>query len=198
MKTVFKEIQFNQEIERSKFIGYVFHIESEDEFKNKLKEIKKSHPKATHHCYAYILSNKQKSNDDGEPSGTAGLPILETTKHFDVENVGCIVVRYFGGIKLGTGGLVRAYSSTIAETLKSAEIKEVLSLPTYCVSVTYDLQNIVDQFLSKNNIVVLKKDYDISVEFLIATDDFEIKNKLVDLCLGKIKIQQLDNQNIVK
>ena len=126
LKTIL-ENYFNQiEIERSKFLSYAIHIESEEQAKEEIAKIKKEHPKATHHCYAYILKDKQKSNDDGEPSGTAGIPILEIIKQFDLENVLVVVVRYFGGIKLGAGGLIRAYARGCKEVLLTAKINEAM------------------------------------------------------------------------
>lgn len=197
MKTIFKDTNHIIEIEKSKFLGFVFHVETEDEFKLKLKAIQKEHPKATHHCYAYVLENRQKSNDDGEPSGTAGLPMLETIKIMDLTNVGVVAVRYFGGIKLGAGGLTRAYARITSETIKKAEIKEIVSLPTFKIIASYDLQNIVDKYLRKNNILILQKDYEISVEFLIAHNDKSIVDELIDLCNGRIQIIQQGSQEII-
>lgn len=197
VKTIFNDTNHIIEIEKSKFLGFVFHVESEEEFKLKLKAIQKEHPKATHHCYAYVLETRQKSNDDGEPSGTAGLPMLETIKIMGLTNVGVVAVRYFGGIKLGAGGLTRAYSRITSETIKKADIKEIISLPTFKIIVSYDIQNIVDLFLRKNSVLVLKKDYEISVEFLIAHNDIKIVDELIDLCNGKIQITQQGNQEII-
>ena len=108
------------EIKKSKFIGQLFNVSSQEEILSILQETKKEHKKATHICYAYRLSSpfSEKTFDDGEPSGTAGKPILNVLQKQDRHNCLLIVVRYFGGIKLGAGGLVRAYSKTASETLK--------------------------------------------------------------------------------
>lgn len=108
------------EIKKSKFIGLYFPVKSQDEVVEILNNLKKEHKKATHICYAYRLTNpfSEKAFDDGEPSGTAGKPILNVLQKQDKKDFLLVVVRYFGGIKLGAGGLVRAYSKTASETLK--------------------------------------------------------------------------------
>lgn len=108
------------EIKKSKFIGLYFPVKSQDEVVEVLNNLKKEHKKATHICYAYRLTNpfSEKAFDDGEPSGTAGKPILNVLQKQDKKDSLLVVVRYFGGIKLGAGGLVRAYSKTASETLK--------------------------------------------------------------------------------
>lgn len=108
------------EIKKSKFIGLYFPVKSQDKVVEILNNLKKEHKKATHICYAYRLTNpfSEKAFDDGEPSGTAGKPILNVLQKQDKKDSLLVVVRYFGGIKLGAGGLVRAYSKTASETLK--------------------------------------------------------------------------------
>jgi len=108
------------EIKKSKFIGYLFEIKNVEEIKEKIDALKREHKKATHICYAYRLISPfaEKAVDDGEPSGTAGKPILNVLQKQDKQNVLLVVVRYFGGIKLGAGGLLRAYSKCASETLK--------------------------------------------------------------------------------
>ncbi len=102
---------------KSRFLGYLFHCEKEEDVKNALIELKKEHKKATHICYAYSLKTPflEKAVDDGEPNGTAGRPILSVIQKKSAVNVCVFVVRYFGGIKLGAGGLVRAYTKTTAQ-----------------------------------------------------------------------------------
>ena len=109
------------EIKKSKFIGYAYKISSVSDVKNTLEKLKKEHKKATHICYAYKLIGEdysEKAFDDGEPNGTAGKPILNVINKKNLSNILVVVVRYFGGIKLGAGGLLRAYSKTASETLK--------------------------------------------------------------------------------
>lgn len=109
-------------IEKSKFITHIYPVSNLDDVTMHLNEIRKIHRDANHNCYAYIIqSGKEvKASDDGEPSKTAGVPILEVLKHHDLTDVLCVVTRYFGGIKLGAGGLIRAYSNSTSSALKSA------------------------------------------------------------------------------
>ncbi|MDF2815643.1 MAG: impact family protein, partial [Paenibacillus sp.] len=111
-------------IKKSRFIGHVMPVESEDEAVAFIERIKKEHWSASHNCSAYLIGDKdqfQKASDDGEPSGTAGKPILEVMKHQQMKNVVVVVTRYFGGIMLGAGGLVRAYTDATVEGLASGE-----------------------------------------------------------------------------
>ncbi len=108
-------------IQKSRFIGYVKRVETEEDAQAFVQEIKKKHHDATHNCSAYMVGEHnqvQKANDDGEPSGTAGVPILEVLKKKDLKDTAVVVTRYFGGIKLGAGGLIRAYSSTTSQASK--------------------------------------------------------------------------------
>ncbi|MCD2138865.1 YigZ family protein [Salinicoccus halitifaciens] len=126
-------------INKSRFIGYIKRTETEEEAKAFIAEIKAKHKDATHNCSAYIIGASaliQKADDDGEPSGTAGVPILEVLKRELMYNVTVVVTRYFGGIKLGAGGLIRAYSGAAAEVVQSAgKVYEVEMVP---VTVTMD------------------------------------------------------------
>ena len=108
MKSIQKEITSEIIINKSRFITILTNINDIDKVKEKLEEIKKKYKDATHYCYAYIINNHEKCSDNGEPSGTAGMPILNVLKQNDLTNILCVVIRYFGGIKLGAGGLIRA------------------------------------------------------------------------------------------
>ena len=126
--TVYGENKSEKIIERSRFITYSKHVESEEEARAFLAEVRAEHSLATHVCYAFIcdkLGNLCRFSDDGEPQGTAGMPILEVLKNKGLYQTAVAVVRYFGGVKLGAGGLVRAYSSSAAENLSGAEIRSV-------------------------------------------------------------------------
>ena len=118
MKTIKYDKENLIEIKKSKFIGYTFFCESIDDANKYLTQVRELHKKATHVCFAYVVNSNEKASDDGEPQGTAGIPILDVIKKQKLTNVLCIVVRYFGGIKLGAGGLVRMYTKTTSEVLK--------------------------------------------------------------------------------
>ncbi len=135
------ECERTEIIERSKFICYLKGIENEEEAKAFISEIKKKHSLATHNCYAYIADEKglvQKFSDDGEPQGTAGMPMLSVLKNRKIYKTVAVVTRYFGGIKLGTGGLSRAYGGAVSECLKEAEISDMQSADLYSVTTDYE------------------------------------------------------------
>lgn len=139
MYVIDKDVSNEIIIKNSRFITFLFKIETKNEIENKLELIKKNHPKATHYCYAYITSEFKKSSDDGEPGGTAGVPILNVLEKEKLTNVLAIVVRYFGGIKLGAGGLVRAYSKSITEALSKTNYISLVN--GYLIELTFDYKN---------------------------------------------------------
>ena len=124
MKTITTDITNEIIIKNSKFITLLIKIDSPD-ITSILENIKIDYPKATHYCYAYIYNEIKKSSDDGEPTGTAGSPILNVLEKEELNNILAVVIRYFGGIKLGTGGLIRAYTKSITEALKNVDVKEL-------------------------------------------------------------------------
>ncbi len=140
----------------SKFIAYAFEINSEQEFKNQLDKIKKEHFKARHHCYAYAIGpdhGKYRYNDDGEPGGTAGLPIYNQIKSKELSNIGIVVVRYFGGTKLGVPGLINAYKSSTKEALDNTEIiekyiEDIVSIK-YDYKYTGDIMKVINSSIAK-------------------------------------------------
>lgn len=161
-------------IEKSKFICYMKHIKQESEFKDYLNSIKKKHYDADHACSGFISNNIKRSNDDGEPSGTAGSPILNVLEKNDLNEVCAIVVRYFGGIKLGAGGLIRAYSSAVSECLKNATLVENIEYPKYSLILNYELANKIKNYLT-NNTILLNTKYDEAITYEFALDN---KNKI--------------------
>ena len=140
-----------QEIKKSVFIAHVKHVETEESAREFLQEIKKKYFDATHNCSAWILGengDKQKSNDDGEPGGTAGNPILDAIKKNELTNIAVVVTRYFGGIKLGAGGLIRAYSHTAALGIAAAKIVQMTAFKKISVTIEYPLLAQVENFIT--------------------------------------------------
>lgn len=179
MKTI-KETVINEIIiNKSRFICVLCNINNSDEVKDKIDYYKKIYKDATHYCFAYIIDSYMKSSDDGEPSGTAGMPILNVLKNNNLNHVLCIVIRYFGGIKLGAGGLVRAYGKSVTEALNNGEIADLKN--GYYLEISFDYDNIkfVDNVL-KN--IDVKKNFDekIVYSFKIAEDLENITNLLKD------------------
>jgi len=153
----------------SKFIAYSYPVYSEQEVKERLEEVKKIEHSARHHCYAYIINpdkSLQRANDDGEPSSTAGKPILGQIQSNDLTNILIIVVRYFGGVKLGVPGLIRSYKTASAIAITDAEILTKTIKDQYKVSFKYPLMN---------NVMKLVKDFDLEV----VNTDFQIDCNLI-------------------
>lgn len=147
MYTILRDYQKEIVIEKSRFICTLKKISSEEEAQEFIKAIKKEYWDATHNCSAYIVNDlAQRSSDDGEPSGTAGIPMLEVLRKNNLEGTAAVVTRYFGGIKLGAGGLVRAYSGSVAGALKECGLAEKILMSYF--SFTYDV-NSVGKILNK-------------------------------------------------
>ena len=160
------------EIKKSKFITILYRINNVEEVNTILYKVSSKYSDATHVCYAYILNNIEKCSDNGEPSGTAGLPILNVLKKKNLTNILAIVIRYFGGIKLGAGGLVRAYSNSIVEALNKA-IKTELTFG-YLIELEFSYDNIklVDYILIDKNII--KKEYNNNVVYQFYLNENEL------------------------
>ena len=148
MRSIKNTVQNEIVIEKSRFITYIMHIESETEAKEILEKMRNEYPDATHIVYAYIVSNTQRSNDNGEPKGTAGLPSLETLRNEGLINVLGITIRYFGGIKLGASGLTRAYVKGISEALKIAEFTTLEKITLVELTLSYKDSSYLDKNLS--------------------------------------------------
>ena len=174
------------EIKKSKFITYLHRTNDEQEAKEFLKQIKKSHPQARHYCTAMIIGNIVRSNDDGEPSQTAGHPMLDVLLHNQMEDIFVVVVRYFGGIKLGTGGLVRAYSSSVKEALDKATKSETKLLEEYTITFGYDLIGKLDAYFRIHQIEITLKDYNEQVIYQYV-NDHDITSDLKELSNGSIQ-----------
>lgn len=153
MKTIKNEITNEIIINKSRFITIITPVNDLDKIKDKLKNIKKTYKDATHYCYAYIINNQQKCSDDKEPSGTAGMPILNVLKNNDLTNILCVVVRYFGGIKLGAGGLTRAYSSSASEILNKCEFGYLTEGYKIVIDLPYENMKQVDYILKDSEII---------------------------------------------
>lgn len=145
----------------SKFLGYAFPVTSEEEIKAHLEEVKKAHFSARHWCYAWQLgygtNQRYRANDDGEPNNTAGIPIYGQIQSFELTNILVIVVRYFGGIKLGVGGLVQAYKTTAQLTLQEAEIEEKLITEELRIRFEYPLMNKVMRVVKEQNLNITQQ-----------------------------------------
>ena len=182
-------------INKSRFINFLFIINDINEVENYLNEVKNEYKDATHYCYAYILGNQKRFSDDNEPSGTAGVPMLNVLESNNLNNILAITVRYFGGIKLGAGGLVRAYTKSVTENLKDLNIFEFIDGFNFNVSIPYELKNLFEPKLKKY-MVNMKYEDSIIYNINIYKDSYEeLKELFVN---NNIKIRDLKQIKIKK
>ena len=183
MKTISKNIENEIIINKSRFICKLVKVYSEEDVMNALNSAKEEYKDATHYCYSYIIDNTERFNDDGEPGGTAGMPILNVLKQNELNYVLCIVIRYFGGIKLGAGGLVRAYTKSASECLNVSTLKELKIGFSIKILFDYDKVKLIDYTL--NNIDIKDKTFEdkITYTFDISNENYDkIKEILSSNC----------------
>lgn len=146
----------------SKFIGYLFPVNSVEEFKKELQKITSTYPDATHHCYAWRVNPnniREFSQDDGEPGGTAGLPILNQLKSYEAVNCGCVVVRYYGGTKLGKSGLIDAYGNSARLCLEKAALLTLIPTRNFEIVYPYELQSEIDRLKNSFDLKEISAQY---------------------------------------
>jgi uncharacterized YigZ family protein len=179
----------------SKFFGYAFPVTNEEEIKTHLEQLKKQHQGAVHFCYAYQLGTETftfRANDDGEPSNSAGMPIYGQIQSFDVTNIVVVVVRFFGGIKLGVGGLISAYRTAAQMALEEAEIIEKTIDVHLLISFDYKNMNKVMRVIKEKNLDIINQKMNESCQIEIATrkknaeNTIDIFNNLFEIEIQKI------------
>lgn len=189
IETLFKE-------KGSKFFGYAFPISSEEDVKIILENLKKQHHTARHFCYAYqlgFLEKRVRVNDDGEPSNSAGMPIFGQIQAFELTNVLVVSVRYFGGTKLGVGGLMSAYKISAQQALKASKIIEKTIDEYFQVSFNYDLMNNVLRIIKEHDVILINQKLDIKCEYEIAVRKkdalkvFQIFNEMYPISIEKLE-----------
>ncbi|MBF7050476.1 YigZ family protein [Streptococcus anginosus] len=193
-RTIKEDGQVQEEIKKSRFICHIKRVTTEDEAREFINTIKKEHYKATHNCSAFILgerSEMKRSSDDGEPSGTAGVPMLGVLENHQLTNVCAVVTRYFGGIKLGAGGLIRAYAGSVALAIKeigSVHIKEQLGLR---LTLSYSQYQELPNFLKAKQLQEQDTAFTDQVQttiFVDKDDKDSVIESLIELFNGKIDI----------
>lgn len=189
MYTINNEYIYELEVKKSRFISVLKKVKDITEIDKILSELKEEYKDATHYCYAYIIDNKKKSSDDNEPGGTAGLPILQALEKNNLNYVLCVVIRYFGGIKLGAGGLIRAYSKATSEAIRNSEKIELIKGLEIKFTTNYEEQKRIDYLLKDYQFT---KEYGTSITYhaLIPEDD------LINLNIKELEI--LDKKEIEK
>lgn len=181
-------------IKKSRFITYLHQVYDEAEAKAYIQAIKKMHPDANHHCYAFIIGEHdeiQRSNDDKEPSGTAGVPMLECLKNRKLQDILAVTVRYFGGIKLGAGGLIRAYSGSVSEAVNQAVLTEKQRLFKCSIAFPYDMLGKLDYFFRSEQIQILDKQYEEEVTYLFLCQSIP-EAAINELSSGTLNIQLIE------
>ncbi len=182
---------------KSEFIGYIAPVKTNDEAVEFINKIRSEHRKATHNVYAYILRDGSTSrySDDGEPQGTAGVPVLDVLVKEGLTDVCCVVTRYFGGILLGGGGLVRAYSHSAKIAVDAAEKMIMCSSYPVRITVDYDLYGKITYALPEFEVKVLDTDFgsDVTVSLLVKVGNAEsLKKKMIDITNGRLRYVQDD------
>ena len=195
-KTIAERAQVSFIEKKSEFIGNIAPCTTESEAISCVEEIRKQHRKATHNCYAYILreNNIGRHSDDGEPSGTAGAPMFEVLKKEGLTDVCCVVTRYFGGVLLGAGGLVRAYSNGVAAAVGASRIKEMKSAAKLIIEVEYSLYGKLGAIFSEFDARIEKEEFAAGVEIILFVEEEKaesLKEKVVDACFGRVVIKEL-------
>lgn len=170
-----------QNIKDSRFIGYVARATNKQDVTNALQDVYRRFPNASHYCYAFIIGKPNQTtemgmSDAGEPKGTAGKPILTVLEHSNIGDIIAIVVRYFGGTLLGTGGLSRAYSSAAQEALQELPTELKLDTQTLTIEVPYTLENTVRYLINEHEGKIINADYQATLQFIIAIPRTEINS----------------------
>ena len=198
MKTIDKFYQNQIDIKKSQFICRLYPAQTESEAKEIIAKISAEYKDATHNCSAYYVSDGEGYDDDGEPGGTAGRPMLNVLKKNELQNSVAIVTRYFGGIKLGAGGLVRAYSKSVLETLAIAEIVEMEKYHIFNFKFDYQHIKLVDSDLRSQKIDIIDKTYDEAVNYKIAIINKERLDNLKEKLAKEVKIEYLGEKYLKK
>ncbi len=199
MKKIIKNGQGEYIEKKSSFIAHIFNVESEEQAAAIIAEARKKYWDARHNCYAYILGDKgeiQRFSDDGEPSGTAGKPILEVLAGNECSNCLCIITRYFGGVLLGTGGLIRAYTSAAKEALADCETGVLVDGVRASLDADYNYVGKIQHLCIQNNITIVNTQYADNVTFEIMMekqDQPAFEKSLTELSSGKMSLRDIND-----
>lgn len=197
-KTIAQTGSFEKDIKKSRFIAHVAQTFSEDEANQFIQKIREQESSATHNCTAFIVLENveiERMSDDGEPSGTAGSPILNVLQQNNLKNVTAVVTRYFGGIKLGAGGLIRAYSSTTADAIKEIGLVENRLQQGYKLEIPYHLYDKFENYAKNEKIALEDKAFSTDVTcniFLDLEDHQEIMQDIVNQFQNQIKFEETE------
>ena len=196
--TIKKDFIAEEEIKKSRFICHLKRVYTEEEARAFISEIKKEHHKANHNCSAFTLGERQeiqRSSDDGEPSGTAGVPMLEILKKREITNVCAVVTRYFGGIKLGAGGLIRAYAGSVGHALDQVGLVKFVTQEQLILTLDYGNYDGLQRFLSAQGLIISESEFlsDVTVKLFVDLDKTDqLLADLIEQFSGKISVVKGD------
>ena len=184
---------------KSKFIGEIFPVETPEAAIEAIQSVKAKYRDARHHCYAYIIreGNYMRYSDDGEPQGTAGMPILDVLRRENITNVCCVVTRYFGGVLLGTGGLVRAYTKSAQLGLEAAGINQMSRYSVLLITCPYSLLGVVQNILPEHDCVVEETDYAADVTLTVTLPEGgedALEQALKDATSAGVEVEFMDTR----
>lgn len=199
-KTIAKPCEAKFIEKKSEFIGYLCPVQTEEQAIAFIEQIRAMHRKATHNCYAYILreNNAARHSDDGEPGGTAGVPIYEVLRKEGLTDVCCVVTRYFGGIMLGAGGLVRAYTKGAKDAVDAAQIKCMASAEQLLVTVDYGLYGRLAQIFLDFDARVENEEFadNVKITLYVREESAEkLRERLIDTCNGNVSVEIIQKLN---
>ena len=192
-------VEGRYEDRKSKFIGEIFPVETPEAAIEAIQSVKAKYRDARHHCYAYIIreGNYMRYSDDGEPQGTAGMPILDVLRRENITNVCCVVTRYFGGVLLGTGGLVRAYTKSAQLGLEAAGINQMSRYSVLLITCPYSLLGVVQNILPEHDCVVEETDYAADVTLTVTLPEggeAALEQALKDATSAGVEVECMDTR----
>ena len=198
MKTIKEAVQFEINVKKSQFICSLFPTRTKKESKEIIQKLNEQYNDATHNCTAYIVSDGEGFDDDGEPGGTAGKPMINVLRKNELHNITAVVTRYFGGIKLGAGGLVRAYSKSVMEAIGEAEIVEIEEYSVYRLIFEYSDIKTVDGEVRNNQLTAIDKEYSDKVIYDVVSRDNRNIEQIFEKYSGKISAEYKNKQFLEK
>ena len=194
MKTIKKPVQSEINIKKSQFICSLYPTKNKKESKEIIQQLNQKYNDATHNCTAYIVNDGEGFDDNGEPGGTAGKPMINVLRKNELHNITAIVTRYFGGIKLGAGGLVRAYSKSVMEAISEAEIVEIEEYDVYGIDFEYSDIKVVDSEVRNNHLEVIDKNYSDKVNYNVVSPTNQNIVQIFEKYNGKVSVEFKNKQ----
>lgn len=194
MKIIPHPVSTTIEVDKSKFHTFFKQVHSLDEAKAFQNQLRKEHPNANHHCMAVVVDDLHYASDDGEPSNTAGQPMLQTLLGHKINEVCCIVVRYFGGTLLGRGGLIRAYGQAVSTGIEAQTFYTYQLVHIKKVTIPYDLMSLIETKIDPKA-KIIDRQYDAQMIYTLEVYDESINDELIEMTNNKIKIETLESLN---